>query len=125
MICYCQVVDYTSGLSATALFLALISRTSTRRNSRTSLVAGKISSFLFTSLVSGKDTFPVFITYRARCHVSRICLVKAETFDLHISYASVPISQKTQSASIMKPEYIYLWGFVGKCRLFLCDSNKF
>jgi hypothetical protein len=52
----------------------------TRRNSCTFLVAGEISPFLFTSLVSGKDKFPVFIMYRAGCHVSRICLVKGETY---------------------------------------------
>jgi len=79
MICNRQVADYTSGLLVSALFLVLTSQTSTRHNSRTSLVAGEISSFLFTSLVGGKDEFPVFITYRARCPVSRICLVKGET----------------------------------------------
>jgi hypothetical protein len=80
-----QVIDYTSGLPGSILFLVLLSQTSTCRNSHTSLVSGEISSFLFTSLASGKIRF--LYLFRAGRDALFLVLVsqKARHNDRHIS----------------------------------------
>jgi len=103
MIRNCHLDDYTSGLLGPALFLVLTSQKSTRHNSCTSLAAGEISS-LFTSLDSGKDTFPVFITYSARCPVSPICLAKGETYrSSHLLRLSPYFAQNTVCLDHKRP----------------------